>query len=271
LQALDLRQAGNRRFEAAVAEPEWPAFPAAQLAAAAVVAAERCFPGYSVGHLSCAFGQPPRAAPPVGVAMTEIHASPSCVTGRLEFSQDGVAHGESTVVMRPAERLPGPPAACARGMATAVGRAQPAQVALVPWELRSVPGTRRTWSRFGGSTRKMGGPVADGTAGRALLAYLSELLPLSAAAVPYPSSRRDGMSAAVLSHAITYDAPFDVRDWLLATVDCSGAAEGYVHTLTTYRTRQGTVAATVSQAAVVWGHTPRHAGAATSGRHLKLI
>jgi acyl-CoA thioesterase-2 len=299
MRALDLRQAGPRRFEAVAAEAEWPAFPGALLVASAVVASERSFPGYSVGHLSCAFGQPPRADLPVDVAMCKIHTGVSCITGRLTFRQGGAAHGEVAVVLRsaaatiPDNPLPrsGPATAPPRVPAATTSGEQRPRVPIVPWELLSVPGPAGpsatpsrvvperdqygccpagcswTWSRTQGAT-------PDGTVQRALLAYLSELLPVaSAAAAPYPSpAGRAGLSATVLSHAITYGVSFDLRDWLLAAVEGPAAGEGYVHTLATFRTRRGGVAAAVSQAAAVWDRgTPR--GLAEGGRparHLML-
>jgi acyl-CoA thioesterase len=99
------------------------------------------------------------------------------------------------------------------------------------------------WSRVPGIT-------SDGTLQRALLAYLSELLPAAAAgAVQYPSQPGEVRPAAtVLSHAITYCAPFDLRNWLLATVQSAQPGEGYVHALATCCTTQGETVATVSQA-----------------------
>lgn len=295
--ALDLRETGPRQFEAVAAEAEWPSFPGALLLASAVVAAERSFPGYQVGHMSCSFGQPPRADHPVGVALSEVHSGESCVTGRMTFRQRGAVHGQVAVVLRsgatvvagdPAPRCgrvaPPPP----RG---AAGREPRPQAPIVPWNLVSVPGAAfapagrpravpgsapaeccpagcsRTWSRAPGAP-------SEGTLQRALLAYLSELLPIaSSAAVPYPSPAGDaGLSATVLSHAITYGARFDLREWLLAAVEGPAAGEGYMHALSTFRTRRGEVAATVSQAAAVWdqGRPPGLAGRSRPARHLML-
>lgn len=296
--ALDLRQTGPRQFEAAAAEAQWPAFPGALLLASAVVAAERSFPGYAVGHLSGSFGQPARAQYPVEVALCEVHSGESCVTGRITFRQRATVHGEVAVVLRSASTvLPGDPGPrCARPArppvpAPAAAGEPRLPVPLVPWDLVSVPGAARpspgrpravpapapgaccpagcsqTWTRIPGAPR-------GGTLQRALLAYLSELLPMaSAAAVPYPSAAgKGGLSATVLSHAITYGARFDVRDWLLAAVEGPAAGEGYVHALATFRTRRGAVAATVSQAAAVWdrGRPPGVAGHSRPARRLVL-
>jgi acyl-CoA thioesterase II len=299
MRALDLRQTGPRRFEVTAAEARWPAFPGALLVASAVVAAERSFPGYSVGHMSCGFGQSPRADHAVEIALSKIHAGRSCVTGRLTFRQGAAAHGEVALMLRSGTAtipddlspLSGPaPAPPPAPTPTASGSQRP-QVTIVPWELLTVPGsagplTARsrimpeqdrhgcspagcswTWSRSQGA-------APDGTVQRALLAYLSELLPIaSAAAAPYPSpAGRAGRSATVLSHAITYGASFDLRDWMLAAVDGPAAGEGYVHALATFRTRNGGVAATVSQAAAVWDReaTRRHARRSQHARHLML-
>jgi acyl-CoA thioesterase len=80
------------------------------------------------------------------------------------------------------------------------------------------------------------------------------------------------LSATVLSHAITYGARFDLREWLLAAVEGPAAGEGYLHALSTFRTRRGEVAATVSQAAAVWdqGRPPGLAGRCRPARHLML-
>jgi hypothetical protein len=281
LRAFDLRPAGPQRFEATAAEPDWPAFPAAQLAAAAVVAAERCFPGYSVSHLACAFGLPARACVPLSVAMVEVRVGPQCVTGRMEFNQGGTGHGEAAVVLQPAA------AGVRVGSSTRIGQATRSLnvsarmtalrrplASLVPWELQITPppagpGSSCVWSRLSGygSQGRTGTWSADGasaehaglgdTTGRALLAYLSELLPLAAVAIPYPD--RGGRAPIVLSHAITYNAPFDLSDWLMATVDSCGA-EGYMHARATFRTPCGAVAAVVSQAAAVWGDHPAMSG-----------
>lgn len=266
LRALDLRPVGPQRFEMTAAEPQWPAFPAAQLAAAAVVAAERCFPGCSVSHLSCAYGQPARARLPLTIAMTEVRADPRCVTARLEFAQGGIGYGEAAVVLQPDTARARAAHPVRTGQATpspdlpaAVTGLHPPLAWLAPWELRAVPvpanpgisrpGSACIWSRLSGHSSE----ELDGTAGRALLAYLSELLPLAAAAAPSPDRRQGGRSSNVLSHAITYNAPFNLRDWLMATVDSYGAEEGYVHARATFRTPQGAVAAVVSQAAAVRG------------------
>ena len=100
MRALDLRQTGPRRFEVTAAEARWPAFPGALLVASAVVAAERSFPGYSVGHMSCGFGQSPRADRAVEVALSKIHTGRSCVTGRLTFRQGAAVHGEVALMLR---------------------------------------------------------------------------------------------------------------------------------------------------------------------------
>jgi acyl-CoA thioesterase len=295
--ALDLRKTGPRQFQAVVAEAEWPSFPGALLLASAVVAAERSFPGYQVGHMSCSFGQPPRADHPVGVALSEVHSGESCITGRMTFCQRGAVHGQVAVVLRSGATVAaGDPAPrCGRvappPAPAAAGRGPGPQAPIVPWNLVSVPGPgfapasrpravpgagqpeccpagcSRTWSRAPGAP-------SDGTLQRALLAYLSELLPIaSAAAVPYPSpAGHAGLSATVLSHAITYGARFDLREWLLAAVEGPAAGEGYMHALSTFRTRRGEVAATVSQAAAVWdqGRPPGLAGRSRPARHLML-
>jgi acyl-CoA thioesterase len=296
--ALDLRETGPRQFQAVVAEAEWPSFPGALLLASAVVAAERSFPGYQVGHMSCSFGQPPRPDHPVGVALSEVHSGQSCITGRMTFCQRGAVHGQVAVVLRAGATVAaGDPAPrCGRVApppVPAAGDGGPRPPApIVPWNLVSVPGPAlapagrpravpgagpaeccpagcsRTWSRAPGAP-------SDGTLQRALLAYLSELLPIaSAAAVPYPSPAGDagGLSATVLSHAITYGARFDLREWLLAAVEGPAAGEGYLHALSTFRTRRGEVAATVSQAAAVWdqGRPPGLAGRCRPARHLML-
>jgi Thioesterase-like superfamily len=279
LRALDLRPVGPQRFEMAVAERQWPAFPSAQLAAAAVVAAERCFPGYSIGHLACAFGQPAKARAPLGIVMTEVRVGPQRVTGRLEFAQGGVGHGEATVVLHPGAadahatrsartRRPGR----SLDAPADVTGLQPPLAWLAPWELKlasvsdtcgtSPTGSAQIWSRLVGDSRqdrtRPGG--TDGshaelsaTAGRALLAYLSEVLPLAAAAAPSPGRTHGGPSSNVLSHAITYSAPFELRDWLMATVDSRGVEQGYLHARATFSTASGRVAAMVSQAAAIRG------------------
>jgi acyl-CoA thioesterase len=102
------------------------------------------------------------------------------------------------------------------------------------------------WSRVPGVT-------SDGTLQRALLAYLSELLPINAACgMRYPGQQGEaGLSATVLSHAVTYGARFDLGDWLLATAQSAEPGKGYVHALATFRTGQGETVATVSQAVAV--------------------
>jgi acyl-CoA thioesterase len=272
--ALDLRSTGFRRYEATAAEPRWPAFPGALLVASAVVAAERSIPGGSVGHLSCSFGPPPRADRPVEVVVSEVHTGESCITGRLTFRQRSVVHGEATVLLRsrasvvPAARmarsprparseLPATPPLVPSGAASAALRDA---VGVAEWELRGVPaadeirasGDSRVWSRVPGAT-------PDGTLQRALLAYLSELLPVNAArGMRYPSQPGEaGPAATVLSHAVTYGARFDLRDWLLATVQSAEPGEGYVHALATLRTRRGETVATVSQAVAVAPGEPR--------------
>jgi acyl-CoA thioesterase len=279
MRALDLRQIAPKRYEATAAEAQWQAFPSALLVASAVVAAERSLPGCSVRHMSCSFGQPPRADHPVEIVLSQVHGGESCTTGRLTFRQCGAAHGEVAVMLRsrtaaiPEELSPlsepalaSPPVPVAR-----TDEGQRPRVTIVPWELLTVPGPAGpaaprsrimpekdqygrgpagcswTWSRSQGA-------APDGTVQRALLAYLSEVLPIvCAGTAPYPSpARRTGRCATVLSHTITYGARFDLRDWMLATVSGPAAGEGYMHTLATFRTVGGGVAATVSQAAAVW-------------------
>jgi acyl-CoA thioesterase len=330
--ALDLRAAGPREFEAAAAEPEWPSFPGAQLLASAVVAAERSFPGYSVGHMSCSFGPPPRADHPVGISLSEVHSGASCITGRMTFRQRGAPCGEVAVVLRSGTaEAPGDPSpGCGRAVpppeaAAAAGGERRPPLPIVPWELLGVPrpaeplavrpaGARLGAARLGparrdtarqdtarqdsgrrDAARPVAGPApgaagccpvscswtwsratgtpSDGTLQRALLAYLSELLPIAcAAAVPYPSAGGARMSATVLSHAITYGARVDLRDWLLAAVEGPAAGEGYVHALATFRTQRGELAATVSQAAAVWDQERPWglAGGGQPARHLML-
>jgi acyl-CoA thioesterase len=285
MHALDLRPTGPRRFQAVAAETEWPAFPGALLVASAVVASERSFPGYSVGHLSCSFGQPPRAGGPVDIALGKIHTGASCITGRLTFSQGGSVHGEVAVVLRSAAMTPADPSPSAvpapvptRGRAARPTGDPGPRVPIVPWELLSgpgpagspAPGCSWTWSRI---RRDLPPGMFNGTVQRALLAYLSELLPIASVAAPYPGpAGGPGLSATVLSHAITYGAGFDLRDWMLAAVEGPAAGEGYVHTLATFRTRQGAVAAAVSQAAAVWdqGSARGPAEGARPARHLVL-
>jgi acyl-CoA thioesterase-2 len=267
-QALDLRPTGFRRYEATAPEAQWPAFPGALLVASAVVAAERSFPGVSVGHMSCSFGWPPRADRPIEVAMSEVHIGKSCITGRLTFLQGAVVHGEATVLLRScASAIPAgqavrspPPGGRARPRPAGTPPRVPARGSSAPhrspitiagWDLADVPAAddgrpasdSLVWSRVPGIT-------SDGTLQRALLAYLSELLPAAAAgAVPYPRQPGEvGPAATVLSHAITYCAPFDLRNWLLATVQSAQPGEGYVHALATCCTTQGETVATVSQA-----------------------
>jgi acyl-CoA thioesterase II len=268
IRALDLRAIGFRRYEVSAAEAQWPAFPAGLLVASAVVAAERSFPGVSVGHLSCSFGRPPRANRPVEVAMSEVHVGRSCTTARLTFLQRGASHGEAAVLLRScpaavAVRRPRGSAGAARSRPAAVPSLAPAavpgpvrrpRIPIVPWDLVAVPapddgGKSReslVWSRV----RDV---PSDGTLQRALLAYLSELLPVAAAsAVRYRGHPGEaGAPATVLSHTITYAGPFDLRDWLLAAVQSADPTAGYVHALATFGTRQGRTVATVSQAIAV--------------------
>jgi acyl-CoA thioesterase len=268
--ALDLRPTGFRRYEAAAPESHWPAFPGALLMASAVVAAERSFPGVSVGHMSCSFGWTPRANRPIEVVVSEVHVGKSCTTGRLTFRQGATVHGEATVLLRsctgatparpPRPARPRPAATRPRVPARGSSAGNRLPVAIVPWALSRVPVADDTgptddclvWSRVPGIS-------SDGTLQRALLAYLSELLP-SAAAGParYPGQPGEpGPSATVLSHAITYCAPFDLRNWLLATVQSAEPGEGYVHALATFSTRQGETVATVSQAVAMSHPTPQ--------------
>ena len=272
--ALDLRPIGFRRYEAIAAEARWPAFPGAQLVASAVVAAERSLPGVSVGHLSCSFGPLPRADRPVEVVMSEVHIGESCITGRLTFRQRSAVHGEATVLLRPCasqvatdqlarslrpagsarptrSRLTATPLQVPSGASSALRRHT---VAIAEWDLRGASATgeigptggSRMWSR-------VPGVMSDGTLQRALLAYLSEVLPINAARGMHCPGRRGemGPSATVLSHAVTYGAQFDLGDWLLATVQSAEPGKGYVHALATFRTRQGETVATVSQAVAV--------------------
>jgi acyl-CoA thioesterase len=128
------------------------------------------------------------------------------------------------------------------------------RIPIVPWDLVAVPapddgGKSReslVWSRV----RDV---PSDGTLQRALLAYLSELLPVAAAsAVRYRGHPGEaGSPDTVLSHTITYAGPFDLRDWLLAAVQSAEPTAGYVHALATFATRQGRTVATVSQAIAV--------------------
>ena len=268
IRALDLRATGFRRYEVGAPEAQWPAFPTALLVASAVVAAERSFPGVSVGHMSCSFGRPPRADRPVEVAMSEVHVGRSCTTARLTFSQRGTSHGEAAVLLRScptavAIRRPRGSAGAARSRLAAVPSQAPAAVSghvrrpripIVPWDLAAVPapddGSKsresRVWSRAADAP-------SDGTIQRALLAYLSELLPVAAAsAVRYRGHAGEaGSTDTVLSHTITYAGPFDLRDWLLAAVQLGEPAAGYAHALATFGTRQGRTVATVSQAIAV--------------------
>ena len=271
--ALDLRPTGFRRYEATAADTQWPAFPGAMLVASAVVAAERSLPGVSVGHLSCSFGPLPRADRPVEVTLSEVHTGKSCATGRLTFRQRSAVHGEATVLLHScasavaADRLDGSPrsagsarparlrlaAAPPQIPAAASGAGHRHTAAIAEWDLRGVPDAGESqpaadspmWSR-------VPGVAPDGTLQRALLAYLSELLPISARRMRYPSQPGEaGPSATVLSHAITYGAQFDLEDWLLATVQSAEPGKGYAHALATFHTRQGETVATVSQAVAV--------------------
>ena len=268
IRALDLRATGFRRYEVGAPEAQWPAFPTALLVASAVVAAERSFPGVSVGHLSCSFGRPPRADRPVEVAMSEVHIGRSCTTARLTFLQRGASHGEAAVLLRScptgaAIRRPRGSAGSARARLAAMPPLAPTAVAspvrrpripIVPWDLVAVPapddGGRSRESLVWSRVRDV---PTDGTLQRALLAYLSELLPVAAAsAVRYRSQpAAAGPPATVLSHTLTYAGPFDLGDWLLAAVQTGEPTAGYVHALATFGTRQGRTVATVSQAIAV--------------------
>ena len=221
--ALDLRATGFRRYKVGAPEAQWPAFPTALLVASAVVAAERSFPGVSVGHMSCSFGRPPRADRPVEVAMSEVHVGRSCTTARLTFLQRGASHGEAAVLLRSgptavAIRRPRGSTGAARAGLAAMPWQAPAAVSspvrrpripIVPWDLAAVPvpddggksRESRVWSRAGDVP-------SDGTLQRALLAYLSELLPVAAAsAVRYRGHPGEaGSPDTVLSHTITYAA-----------------------------------------------------------------
>jgi acyl-CoA thioesterase II len=266
IRALDLRATGFRRYEVSAAEAQWPSFPTALLVASAVVAAERSFPGVSVGHMSCSFGRPPRADRPVEVAMSEVHIGRSCTTARLTFLQRGASQGEAAVLLRTCPtavpiRRPRGSARTARSrlaptppQAAAAVASPRRRIPIVPWDLVAVPApddgsTSReslVWSR----ARDV---PSDGTLQRALLAYLSELLPVAAAfaARSRGHAGEAGSPATVLSHTITYAGPFDLRDWLLAAVQLGEPTVGYAHALATFGTRQGRTVATVSQAIAV--------------------
>jgi acyl-CoA thioesterase II len=267
IRALDLRAIGFRRYEVGAPEAQWPAFPTALLVASAVVAAERSFPGVSVGHMSCSFGRPPRADRPVEVAMSEVHVGRSCTTARLTFLQRGASHGEAAVLLRSCPtavdiRRPRGSTGAARSRRPAKPSRAPAvsspvrrpRIPIVPWDLVAVPapddGSKSreslVWSRAGDVP-------SDGTLQRALLAYLSELLPVAAAsAVRYRGQPGEaGSPDTVLSHTLTYAGPFDLRDWLLAAVQLGEPTAGYAHALATFGTGQGRTVATVSQAIAV--------------------
>ena len=268
IRALDLRAIGCRRYEVSAAEAQWPAFPAALLVASAVVAAERSFPGVSVGHMSCSFGRPPRADRPVEVAMSEVHIGRSCTTARLTFLQRGASHGEAAVLLRScptavAIRRPRRPTRAARSRLAPMPSLAPAAVSspvhrsripIVPWDLVAVPapdeGSKSRESLVWSRVRDV---PSDGTLQRALLAYLSELLPVAvASAARYRDHPGEaGSPATVLSHTLTYAGPFDLWDWLLAAVQSAEPTAGYVHALATFGTRQGRTVATVSQAMAV--------------------
>jgi acyl-CoA thioesterase-2 len=264
IRALDLRATGLRRYEVTAAEAQWPSFPTALLVASAVVAAERSFPGVSVGHMSCSFGRPPRADRPVEVAMSEVHIGRSCTTARLAFLQRGTVHGEAAVLLRScptavpirrprgstmaARSRPAPTPPQARGAVSGPVRRP---IAIVPWDLIAVPapddGSMNRESLVWSRARDV---PSDGTLQRALLAYLSELLPVAAAFAVRSRGHAGeaGSPATVLSHTITYAGPFDLRDWLLSAVQLGEPTAGYVHALATFATRQGRTVATVSQA-----------------------
>jgi acyl-CoA thioesterase len=272
MKALDLRSIGPQRFEVTALEPQWSAHPSAQLAAAAVIAAERSFPEFSVSHVACAFGRSARARAPLSITMTEIRVGIRCIAGRMEFNHGGTWLGEAAVTLQPdaagARAVPhasGGQAALLPDVPTGVAGLRRWPPALAPWELTTAPadtghpGGSCIWSRL----RGLGSPgdavtsdadgtsaVIRGTVGRALLAYLSELLPLAAA--PCPDSQNGGRAPFVLSHAITYCAPFDPGDWLIMTVDGRFPDERYAHTRATFRTSNGAVAAMVSQATTDW-------------------
>jgi acyl-CoA thioesterase len=255
LQALDLSRTRTGDFRCEAAEPDWPAFPGAQLSAAVVIAAERSFPGYSVRHLSCALGPAASAQHPVELTVSGTRTGATCITARLTFAQHGAVYGEAAVLMA-AETPPSPAASSVvRDMGSAPSLNAPGlvDVAIVPWDVASMrdlsmpdaeSGSWRGWTR----TAALG---LDGTYRRALISYLAGAITVPRAASCYPGSATGPLSVTVLSQAISFLAPFDLDEGLSLSVLAPAAAEGFLHAIGEIRTASSLPAVRVSQALAV--------------------
>ncbi|GAA3391480.1 hypothetical protein [Cryptosporangium minutisporangium] len=265
LRSLNLWRVGTDHFLAMAADPDWPAFPAAQLVAALVTAAERSVPECRVRLVSWSPGALPSARRSVRIVVDAVHRGPSGdVTAQLTVDQRDSArgprrrHGHAIVLLtpdvpaaadvvgvasgragdRPAASVAVRPAArFAVRPAVPIGAREVGASGLVPPDLPTMLAAGALGDRLS----------VDPTTGRALLAYFG-------AALTVPADSR-GQRATVVASTVAFLAPAGHGTGLtLGRVGTGGGelpAEGHAHAMTEFRTPAGVPVVQTSQAVIL--------------------
>jgi hypothetical protein len=229
VRALNVWRVGTGDFLAMAADPEWPAFPGAQIVAALVTAAERSAPGCRAALVSWSPGAPPSARRSLRIRVEVLHRGVAGdVTARLVVDQRNAPrgprrpHGQAVVLLTPdgGER---PGGGRATREVTPLPAGEIAASGIVPPEL-----------------------VADGfragldaTTTRALLAYVG-------AAVTLPP----GLGSTVLASTIAFVGPVG-EALTLGRLGAGAPADGHAHAMTEFRTPLGLPVVQISQAVLV--------------------
>jgi acyl-CoA thioesterase-2 len=256
--ALNLTAAGDHRWQAWAASPQWPIFPGSQLAGSSVVAVERSFPGLEVRSLSLVFSRAGRSDEVETAQVTTLHAGRSSASAEVAWSHSGGVHCTGIALLAVARSggasfHPAP----VRLEPPVDGADDPpvASVAFIPFEVRQPDATGedvrlgqvRTWLRC----HELPPAEDEPTLHRALLAYASEPLPLS----PLDRSVRladpsVGYSVNIVTHSLTVHAPADLRGWHLVVATLAQVGRGVVTSQTRTYSADGRLVLTVDQVAL---------------------
>jgi acyl-CoA thioesterase len=237
LDVLDLRPAGEGRFQGHHLDGPGDVVFGGQLLAQTVVAAGRAVPGKDVLSLQAAFARGATRDEPVDVAVDVAQSGRSFANVTVTMAQRG------KVCCRSLALLHAPDADLVRHGAAAPAVPPPGDLPERPngegwWDLRIIggvdladadavgPAELEVWSRFPGAPD-------DVATGQALLAYASDGFLIGTAMRPHAglgqSMAHVSVATTVLTHTIAFHEPFRAADWLLLAQTSTHAGRGRCH------------------------------------------
>jgi acyl-CoA thioesterase-2 len=255
LAVLELRDAGDGRFEADSVDEGHGVVFGGQLLAQAVVAASRSVTGKELLSLQMSFARGASAAAPIEMATEVLQDGRAFANLTITASQGGkvctraaallhdpspdlIRHGRSIPAVTPPDELPAREGAAGWWDIRIVGGVDISDPAAVG------PAELQVWSRFPSAT-------GDHVTAEALLAYASDGFLIGTAMRPHAgfgqSMAHVSISTTVLNQNLTFHERFEPDEWLLLDHRSTYAGRGRSYGTAEVFTADGRLVATYTQ------------------------